>query len=501
MHKDTVGLFDQLLAENRAITLNDVRLRTGYSQVMPDEIDLTSKFTRNVPVEIPISSAAMDTVTEYSMAIALAKFGGIGVIHKNLSPAEQAYQVDRTKYYLNGRLDSPKIVRETDTIKSIQMRRVRKCYSFESFPVLNSAGRLVGLITATDFKFCEDDELTAGQVMSRRLITGSQNTTLEQAYQKMQRSKKSVLPLVDGNRRLKGMYVFSDVQRILKGSSNVNTDQNGRLRVAAAVGTGRRAYNRVARLIEKNVDVIVIDTAHGDSEPVFQTLKYIKRKYPDQEVVVGNVSEGESCTRLISAGADGIKVGQGPGSICTTRIIAGIGSPQCTAVYMCVKAAAGTGVPIIADGGLKTSGDIPIILGLGASCVMLGGMLAGTDEAPGETLFYNGARVKRYRGMGSLSAMKKNRGARERYLQGDVEQRNRLVPEGIEGNVRYKGPLEDVLHQYLGGLRAGMGYVGAASIRELHDKARYFLITQNGLAESHPHDVNITEDAPNYTRR
>ena len=493
---------DKLVLENArkeglALTFDDVRLRTGYSEVLPDNVDVSSRFSRNVPLKIPLVSAAMDTVTEYKLAIELAKLGGIGVIHRNLSIEEQAFNVSKVKHHLNGLIQKPICVFENDSIKSILYQAEEKKFEFRSFPVLDLQGKMVGLITRNDFDFCDDFDCMAKDMMSRDLLIAPENTTIDEAFFIMRDRKKKVLPLVDGQGNLVGMYAFSDVKRIKSDAvSSYNLDKKGRLRVAAAVGVGEDALKRVKALVEKDVDVIVMDTAHGDTKSVLETLKRIKSEF-SVDVVVGNVSVGESARRLAEAGADGIKVGQGGGSICTTRIIAGIGRPQVSAIYDCSKAVEGYGIPICADGGLRHSGDIPIALAAGAHSVMIGGMLAGTEESPGEIVFFQGRKWKAYRGMGSLEAMQANKSSRERYLQSDGKKQ--VIPEGVEGLVPYKGSVSEVIFQYVGGLRRGMGYVGASSIEELRNKGEFDRISGAGIQESHPHDILITKDSPNYS--
>jgi IMP dehydrogenase len=489
--------FDSMERQGVALTYDDVRLKTGHSLVAPNEVTLGSRFSRNVPLNLPIVSSAMDTVTEWPLAVEIAKLGGLGIIHRGLEPQEQASHVKRVKFFLNGLIDQPIVVRDDDTIESIEQLRASRDWPFHSFPVINKTNKLVGLLTRNDFDFNDDPKRIAKSVMSKNLITAPEKTTLDEAYAIMSREKKKILPLVNSKKELKGLYVFSDVERIKNGSlSDYNVDADGRLRVGAAVGTGAEALKRV-KLMAHRVDVIVIDTAHGDSAPVYKTLKAIKKAFPELDVVVGNVSEGDSAKRLAAAGADGIKVGQGPGSICTTRVVAGIGCPQVTAIYNCVKALEGTDVPVCADGGISQSGDIPIALGVGAHSVMLGRLLAGTKEAPGQIVMHQGNRVKVYRGMGSLGAMMDSRGARERYSQRDT-QGDKLVPEGVEGLVPYRGTLSELMVQYIGGLRAGMGYVGATNIDDLREKGDFYRITGAGVRESHPHDIVITADAPNY---
>jgi IMP dehydrogenase len=488
------AFFKKISDQGIALTYDDVRLTSGYSETLPDSVKVESKFSRNVGLRIPIASAAMDTVTEAEMAIEMAKLGGIGVIHKNFSVQDQASQVAKVKYHLNGLIEKPICFEENTSVGEILANRQEREFKFHSFLITDSAHRLSGIITKNNFDFCENHSLKAKQIMTRNLITGKPGTSLQEAYQIMKESKKKVLPLVGKDGVIAGLYTFTDVKRILFGDSKTfNVDKGGRLRVAAAIGVYDDAMERVEQLVREKVDLVIIDTAHGDSKGVIETLRLLKKRY-DIDVMAGNISEPESAERLCRAGADGLKVGQGPGSICTTRIIAGIGKPQVSAIYECAKVASKFGVPICADGGLKFSGDIPIAIGAGAHSVMMGNMLAGTKESPGDFRFHQGVQYKVYRGMGSLGAMESSKGSRERYNQG----KNDLVPEGMEGMVPYKGPLKEVLHQYVGGLRRGMGYVGAGSIEELRTAAQFVRITEAGKAESHPHDIVITREAPNY---
>lgn len=492
--------FARMAALDLSLTYSDVRLRTGYADVMPDDVLLESKFSRNVSLCIPITSAAMDSVTEHALAIELAKLGGLGIIHRKLGAKEQASEVARVKYHLNGMILRPICFREDQTIALILAVREQKGYTFHSFPIVDAHNKLVGVLTGNDFDFCDDVHVPAARVMTREVITAPEGTSLDEAYRLMQRHRRKVLPIVNAAGSVTALYTFSDVKRIVSGRSTIsNVDARGQLRVGAAVGTGSEALERVALLQKENVDVVVIDTAHADSKPVITTLKEIKAAFPDLEIVVGNVSEAASVERLIAAGADGIKVGQGPGSICTTRIIAGIGCPQVTAVYNCAQAADRHGVPICADGGIQHSGDVPIAIGAGAHSIMLGSLLAGTKEAPGGTIFFKGSQWKAYRGMGSLSAMLESASARERYQQTSTG-KSHLVPEGIEGLVPYTGELRDVLFQLVGGLRRGMGYVGAGSIEELRAKAEFIRLSPASQTESHPHDITITKEAPNYRK-
>jgi len=493
------AFFQKMEADGMALAFKDVRLKSGYSQVLPPEVSVRTQFSRKVTLNSPVVSAAMDTVTESTMAIAMAKAGGIGVIHRKFAtPAQQAEEVERVKLYLNAIISKPICVYEDDTIETIESLREEKMYSFQSFPVLNRQGRLIGLLTRNDFDLCQNVCLPAREAMTQKLITAPVGTTLVQAYALMIKEKKKVLPITDTEGKVTGMYIFSDVKRVMEGNSqSYNIDSAGHLRVAAAIGTGDSALGRATLLANASVDVIVIDTAHGDSKPVFETLKEIKRAFPDIDVVVGNVSEGASAKRLVDAGADGIKVGQGSGSICTTRMVAGIGCPQVTAIYNCAKAIQDSGVPVCADGGIEYSGDITVAIGAGAHSVMLGNLLAGTEETPGEIITIDDMRYKHYRGMGSLGVMIESRESRNRYGQTNLG-KDKLVPEGVEGAVPCKGPVEKSLYQYVGGLRSGMGYVGARTIEELQEKADFYRISSAGLAESHPHNIRIVKDAPNY---
>ncbi len=487
--------FEKIEQLKIALTFDDVRLKSGYSKVMPDDVRLESKFSRNVGLKIPIVSAAMDTVTEHKMGIGMALLGGIGVIHKNMSPEDQAKKVIKVKYYLNGLIDRPICVRENQTVAEILKMKEEKEYSFNTFPVIDGKDRLVGVLSKNDFDFCKSGSVKIGKAMSKGVVTAPKGTKLEKAYKIMLENKKKTLPLVDKDNKLAGMYVLKDVKRIMmKNPGGYNVDKNGQLVAAAAIGVND--FERFELLVEKKVNVVVIDTAHADTKSVIQTIKEIKKKNCKIDVVVGNVSEPESTERLIKAGADGIKVGQGPGSICTTRIVAGIGSPQVSAVYKCSKIAGRYGVPICADGGLKYSGDISIAVGAGAHSVMMGGMLSGTKEAPGDVIFREGRQWKLYRGMGSIGAMEEHKGSRERYRQSSGKKA--LVAEGVEGLKPYKGKLPQVMFQYINGLKRGMGYVGAANIDELHMKSDFVRISGAGKTESHPHDVLITREPPNY---
>lgn len=498
MSKDQ--FFTAMAAQHLALTFDDVRLKTGHSDGIPPDSALASRFSTHTPLRIPIVSAAMDTVTEHKMAIAMARLGGLGIIHRSGTPEWQAKEVHRVKYHLNGMIDRPVCLYEHDTVATALSMIAERGYSFRSFPVVGPTHRLVGVMSSTDFDFCHDTpEKKISEVMTTDIITVPAGTPLAKAYTLMQQHKKKLIPVINQDRQVVGLYTWADVARIQRDRDQlINTDDRGQLRVGAAIGILPDAADRVAALVEANVDVVVLDTAHADSKAVFDTIAWIKEHYPQLDVVAGNVSQPDSVARLIAAGVDGIKIGQGPGSICTTRIIAGIGRPQVTAVYWCAQAARPE-IPLCADGGIRHSGDIPIAIGAGAGCVMLGSLLAGTDEAPGEIIFLEGRQWKAYRGMGSLEAMAASRSSRERYGQTAVAS-EKLIAEGISGIVPYRGPVAAVLAQYVGGLKHGMGYVGADSIGDLQRKADFDRISGAGQTESHPHDIRITSDAPNYRR-
>jgi IMP dehydrogenase len=497
------NFFEKIAALGMALSYGDVRLKTSHSEVAPNNVNLSSKFSRNIPLNAPLISSPMDMITEHKMAIALAMSGGLGIIHRALTPKDQAKEVSRVKFYLNGLIEKPICLNGNQTVKSVLKMKEDKGYTFHSFPVLDSRGKLVGLISESDIEFCQNANLKVAQIMTRfkNLTTARNGVLLNQAFSVMQKTKKKILPLIDKQSKLTGMYVYSDVKRIITGGSpSYNLDKNGNLRVGAAVGIGKEALERAEQLNERGVDVLVMDTAHGDSRAVLDTLKELKKKYPKIDVVAGNVSEADSAKRLASAGADGIKVGQGPGSICTTRVVAGIGCPQVTAVYNCARALRGSGVAVCADGGIEYSGDITVAIAAGADSVMLGKMFAGTNETPGEVFMRNGMPVKQYRGMGSLGAMEANKASRERYSQSESG-KNKLVPEGVEAVVPFKGEVAKIIFQALGGLRSGMGYTGAADIKELHEKGDFYYISSAGLSESHPHGITMEKEAPNYFGR
>jgi IMP dehydrogenase len=442
----------------------------------------------------------MDRITECQLAIELAKLGGIGIIHKNMNPTQQALQVSRVKRNLSGRIDNPRCVFEDETIESIYRFKQNEDLDFSSFPVKNRPGKLVGVITSRDLLFCKDRTKLVRDVMTPydKLITADPDTTIEQAYERMADNRVKTLPLVTGENEFVGLYVFVDAQRIAEGDAdNYNVDEKNRLRVGAAIGVREDAFSRLEQLTKKEVgvDVVVIDTAHGHTKDTIETLREVKRFYQDLDVVAGNISESDSVKPLLDAGANGIKVGQGPGSICTTRVIAGVGAPQITAIYNCAKAAWESEVPVCGDGGIEYSGDITKAIAAGAHCVMLGNVLAGVDETPGEILTFSGEQFKEYRGMGSLGAMTVHQGSRDRYGQTDSR---KLVPEGVESRVSYKGPLAELIFQLVGGLRSGMGYTGSNNIGELRKNGRFKIISPAGSRESHPHGVTITREPPNY---
>ncbi len=477
------------------LTFDDVLLIPAYSEVLPREVDLRTKFSRNIMLNVPIVSAAMDTVTEAQLAIALAREGGIGVIHKNMPIAEQARQVHAVKRAENGMIYDPVTIKRGSTVSDAL--NMMKEYHIGGIPVVDDEGRLVGIVTNRDLRFERNLDRKIDEVMTKdNLVVTHQSTDLEEAAQILQEHKIEKLPVVDNDGHLVGLVTYKDITKA-KDKPYACKDERGRLRVAAGVGVTADSMDRVDALVEAGVDAIVIDTAHGHSRGVIGVLKAVKEKYPHLDVVVGNIATGDAAKYLVENGADGVKVGIGPGSICTTRVIAGVGVPQLSAVYDVAKALEGTGVPLIADGGIRYSGDIVKALAAGGNSVMLGGMLAGVEESPGETIIFNGRKYKSYRGMGSLEAMEK--GSKDRYFQANETDAKKLVPEGIAARVPYKGLLYEVVYQMLGGLRSGMGYCGAKDIDTLH-KAKFTRITNAGVAESHPHDVAITSEAPNYSK-
>jgi IMP dehydrogenase len=477
------------------LTFDDVLLVPAYSQVLPREVSLASKFTRNITINTPIVSAAMDTVTEERLAIAIAREGGIGVIHKNMTIEEQAKKVQIVKRAENGMIIDPITIKKDKNVGDALA--LMKEYKIGGIPVVDDYGYLVGIVTNRDLRFQADMSKQIVHIMTtENLVTTNQTTDLILAAEILQKHKIEKLPVVDKNNKLIGLLTYKDITKA-KNKPLACKDSKGRLRVAAGVGVTNNTFERIEALVEAGVDAIVIDTAHGHSHGVIETLKQTKGKYPDLEIVVGNIATAAAAKDLIEAGADALKVGIGPGSICTTRIIAGVGMPQLSAIYDVSQEAKKYGVPIIADGGIRYSGDIVKALAAGGSSIMAGSLFAGVDESPGETIIYNGRKFKTYRGMGSIEAMQQ--GSKDRYFQDVEDDVNKLVPEGISARVPYKGTLNEVIYQLIGGLRAGMGYCGAATISQLH-KAQFTRITNAGVQENHPHDVTITREAPNYTR-
>ncbi len=478
------------------LTYDDVLLVPAYSETLPREVSLNSLFTKNISIKTPIISAAMDTVTEHSLAISIAQQGGIGVIHKNMSIESQALEVRKVKRSESGMIQDP-ITLSEDSKLSDALRLMSE-NKIGGIPVVSSTNKLVGIITNRDLRFEKKLDRNVSEVMtSKNLITANEGVNLLIAEDILQQHKIEKLPVVDQQNHLIGLITFRDIIKV-KEHPNSCKDKFGRLRVAAAVGVTSDTHERIAALVEAGVDAIVIDTAHGHSKGVIDVLKSVKNKFKTIDVVVGNIATGEAAKTLIDAGADAVKVGIGPGSICTTRIIAGVGYPQLSAIIEVAEATIGSGVPIIADGGIRFTGDIPKAIAAGASSVMLGSMFAGTEESPGETIIYEGRKFKSYRGMGSVEAMQK--GSKDRYFQDTEDDIKKLVPEGISARVPFKGKLEEVVHQLIGGLRAGMGYCGANNIDKLKN-AKFVRITNSGIKESHPHDVTITREAPNYNLR
>ena len=479
------------------LTYDDVLLIPAYSEVLPKEVELKTKFSRNIELNIPFVTAAMDTVTEASMAIAIAREGGIGVIHKNMSIEEQARQVAIVKRAENGMIYDPVTIRRGSTVKdALDMMHD---YHIGGIPVVDDENHLVGIVTNRDLRFERHMDKKIDEVMtSENLVTTHIQTDLIAAAAILQENKIEKLPVVDNENHLVGLITYKDITKA-KDKPMACKDAKGRLRVAAGVGVTADTLDRAKALVEAGADAIVIDTAHGHSKGVVEKLHEVKAAFPHVDVVVGNVATGAAAKYLVENGADGVKVGIGPGSICTTRVVAGVGVPQLSAVYDVYSALQGTGVPLIADGGLRYSGDVVKALAAGGSCVMIGSLVAGTEESPGDTIIFNGRKFKSYRGMGSLEAMEQKNGSKDRYFQGDTKDVKKLVPEGIAGRVPYKGTVQEVIYQLMGGLRSGMGYCGAASIEKLHG-AKFTRITNAGVLESHPHDITITSEAPNYSR-
>ncbi|GAD18481.1 IMP dehydrogenase [Helicobacter fennelliae] len=474
----------------KALTFEDILLIPAYSEVLPKEIDTSSKLTKNITLNIPFVSAAMDTVTEYRTAIAMARYGGIGIIHKNMPTELQVEQIKKVKKSESGVIQDPIFIQANRSLADAKI--ITDNYKISGVPVVDDYGVLIGILTNRDMRFENDLSRKIGDVMTKMpLVTASVGVSLEEAQQIMHKHRIEKLPLVDNNNILKGLITIKDIQKRIE-YPNANKDSMGRLRVGGAIGVGQ--LDRAQSLINAGVDVIVLDSAHGHSKNIISTLEAIKNTM-NIDVIVGNVVTSQAATDLIKAGADAIKVGIGPGSICTTRIVAGVGMPQITAIEDCAKVASKLGIPVIADGGIKYSGDVAKALAIGASSVMIGSLLAGTEESPGDLVLYQGRQYKSYRGMGSIGAMTK--GSADRYFQEGTAQ-DKLVPEGIEGRVPYRGKIGDVLHQLVGGLRSSMGYIGASNIQNLWEKAQFVEITAAGLRESHVHDVDITKEAPNY---
>ena len=480
----------------RGLTFDDVLLVPAASDVLPYQVDLKTQLTRDISLNIPMISSGMDTVTESRMAIAMAREGGMGVIHKNMSIEEQAHEVDTVKRSEHGVIVDP-IFLSPQNLLSDAEELMRK-YKISGVPITEH-GKLVGIITNRDMRFETDLSRQIGECMtSEGLVTAPEGTSLEMAKSILSKHRIEKLPLVDKDSNLKGLITIKDIEKATK-YPNSAKDASGRLLVGAAVGVSKDMYDRLDALVAAKADVIIVDTAHGHSAGVIGKLHDVKTAFPNLDVVVGNIATAEAAKFLVDNGADAVKVGIGPGSICTTRVVAGVGVPQLSAIYDVYKALEGTGVPLIADGGLRYSGDVVKALAAGGSSVMIGSLVAGTEESPGDTIIFNGRKFKSYRGMGSLEAMEQKNGSRDRYFQNDIHDAKKLVPEGIAGRVPYKGTVQEVIYQLVGGLRSGMGYCGAASIEDLHN-AKFTRITNAGVMESHPHDITITSEAPNYSR-
>ena len=479
---------------HEGLTFDDVTLLTQYADFLPDQAELTSKLTNRIGVNIPFMSAAMDTVTESDMAIAMAMLGGIGIIHKNLSITVQTRQVAAVKHHLNGLIINPIVFRTADTLETVRKAKEDKQLTFSGFPILDEEDNLAGILTSTDIRFARNKSAKVKDVMTSEVITASPGTNLQKAYDLMMKNKIGKLPLVkDG--KLLGLYSFTDVRNLVEDEQPMyNRDSKYRLRVGA--GVSANDHERSEALVAAGVDVLVVDSAHGHSKGIIEMVKWLKKHFADIDVIAGNICTGEGAVALRDAGADAVKVGVGPGSICTTRVVCGVGTPQITAVYEAAKALAGS-VPVIADGGIRHSGDVPKALVAGADTVMLGSVLAGTQESPGEKIIHQGRQYVVYRGMGSLAAMRTAMGSRERYGQ-DAVAEDDLVPQGVEGIVPYSGTVEQVMTQFCGGLRSSLGYCGCKTIAELHKRGRFVRVTSAGVSESHPHDVKIMKEAPNY---
>ncbi len=478
------------------LTYDDVLLIPAYSEVLPRDVSIQSKFTKNIGINTPVISAAMDTVTESAMAIAMASEGGIGILHKNMSIERQAAEVKKVKRSESGMIIDPitlTVDKDVAHAKSLMKR-----YKIGGIPVINDENELIGILTNRDLRFENNNERAVAEVMtSKNLITAKEGTSLKEAEEILQEHKIEKLPVISDDNKLVGLITYRDIIKVSE-NPNANKDTFGRLRVAAAIGVSGDTMERAKALIEEGVDALVIDTAHGHSKGVATILKTIKKDFPDTDIIVGNIATGDAAKFLVKAGADAVKVGIGPGSICTTRVVAGVGFPQLSAIMEVAEAIKGSGVPVIADGGIRYTGDIPKAIAAGADTVMLGSLLAGTKESPGETIIFEGRKFKSYRGMGSIEAMEK--GSKDRYFQDVEDDVRKLVPEGIVGRVPYKGEVYETMHQFIGGLRAGMGYCGSKDI-DTQKEAKFVRITSSGISESHPHNVTITKESPNYSRR
>ncbi len=478
------------------LTYDDVLLVPAYSEILPRDVSIKTKFTKNITISTPIISAAMDTVTESAMAIAMAREGGIGILHKNMSASQQAAEVKKVKRSESGMIIDPITLTKDKNVA--HAKSLMKKYKIGGIPVVNDTDELIGIVTNRDLRFENDNDRAIAEVMtSDNLITAKEGTSLKEAEEILQLHKIEKLPVVNSNKKLVGLITFRDIMKVSE-NPNANKDTYGRLRVAAAIGVTGDAFDRASALILEGVDALVIDTAHGHSKGVVSILKSIKNKFPKTDIVVGNIATGDAAKFLVEAGADAVKVGIGPGSICTTRIIAGVGYPQLSAIIEVAEAIKDSGIPVIADGGIRYTGDIPKAIAAGADTVMLGSLLAGTKESPGETIIFEGRKFKSYRGMGSIEAMSK--GSKDRYFQDVEDDVKKLVPEGIVGRVPYKGEVYETMHQFIGGLRAGMGYCGSKDIAA-QKQAKFVRITSSGISESHPHNVTITKESPNYSRR
>jgi IMP dehydrogenase len=479
------------------LTYDDVLLVPAFSEILPREVNIQTKFTRNIKINIPIVSAAMDTVTESAMAIAIAREGGIGVLHKNMTIEQQAQEVRRVKRAESGMIIDP--VTLPLTAKVAEAKMLMKEHSIGGIPIVDKNGTLKGIVTNRDLRFEHNNDRPIVEVMtSKNLVTAAVGTSLKDAEAILQENKIEKLLIVDDNYKLTGLITFRDITKVTQ-KPIANKDTYGRLRVAAALGVTPDVLDRTTALVNAGVDAVIIDTAHGHTKGVVEVLKSIKKKFTDLEVIVGNIATPQAAKYLVDAGADAVKVGIGPGSICTTRVVAGVGFPQFSAVLEVAAAIKGSGVPVIADGGIRHTGDIPKAIAAGADAVMLGSLLAGTKESPGETIIYEGRKFKSYRGMGSVEAM--TQGSKDRYFQDVEDDIKKLVPEGIVGRVPYKGDLDESIHQFVGGLRAGMGYCGSKDINTLKETGKFVKITSSGINESHPHNVTITKESPNYSRR